>query len=125
MKTLFYLLTIVIAVSFLSCGKTNTEENITVLVRYKTQPNKNIDAVNALKTLMEKVEKEDHFVRISIYIDPADNSNILLHEEWENEEYYRNEHMNTEHLQLFMKNSQDFLAGPPEITYWRVNSVYK
>ena len=70
------------------------------------------------------MEKEEHFVGIKMYVDPNDNSNILLTEEWENETYFKNDHMKTEHLQKFMNESPAFLAGPPEISYWKFNSKY-
>lgn len=107
-----------------SCNS-DSKDNIIVFVKYKTQPNKNVDAVVSLKTLISKVEKEKHFKKINMYIDPNDNSNILLHEEWEDENYYKNDHMKTEHLQKFISESRDFLAGPPEISFWRLNATFK
>jgi len=103
----------------------NAMENTTVLVRYKTQPNKNVDAFESLKRLIEEIKKEDHFVMIKMMVDPNDNSNILLYEVWEDEQYYRGEHMQKEHLQEFINQSQQFLAGPPEISYYKVEEVYK
>jgi len=95
------------------------------MVKYKTQPNKNVDAIVALETLISKVKKEEHFKKIKMYVDPNDNSNILLYEEWEDENYYKNDHMKTEHLQRFVIESSAFLAGPPDISFWRLNSTYK
>jgi len=51
-----------------------------------------------------------------------DNSNILLYEIWANEDYYKGEHMKTPHLQQFMTDARSFLAGPPEITYWKIEN---
>lgn|SRR5690606_3880776 len=98
--------------------------NLVVVVKYKALPNKSVDAVTGLRKLIERVEKEDHFVSLKLHIDQKDNSNILLYEVWDDELYYRNQHMKTEHLQEFIVESQAFLAGPPEITYWKVNAVY-
>jgi quinol monooxygenase YgiN len=112
---------------FFTMGSCNSDskDNVIVFVKYKTQPNKNVDAVVALKTLISKVEKEKHFKKINMYIDPNDNSNILLCEEWEDENYYKNEHMETEHLKKFINESSEFLAAPPEISFWRLNSTFK
>ncbi|CAM3410096.1 putative quinol monooxygenase [Aequorivita lipolytica] len=123
MKTL-HLLFFALFTVLLSCNS-DSKENLVVFVKYKTQPNKNIDAVVALKTLIGEVEKEEHFKQIKMYIDPNDNSNILLYEEWEDESYYKNEHMKTEHLQKFIGESSTFLAGPPEISFWKLNTVYE
>jgi len=98
--------------------------NLVVVVKYKALPNKSVDAVTGLRKLIERVEKEDHFVSLKLHIDQKDNSNILLYEVWDDELYYRNQHMKTEHLQEFIVESQAFLAGPPEISYWKVNAVY-
>ncbi len=111
--------------ALLSCNNSNTKENLIVLVKYKTQQNKNVDAIVALKTLISKVEKEEHFVKIKMYVDPNDNSNILLYEEWDDETYYKNQHMKTEHLQKFIYESSAFLSVPPEISFWKLNSSYE
>lgn len=120
-----YLFFLLLFTALLSCNNSKPEENLIVLVKYKTQQNKNVDAIVALKNLISQVEKEEHFVKINIYVDPIDNSNILLAEEWDNETYYKNQHMKTEHLQKFISESAAFLAGPPEISFWKLNSSYK
>ena len=108
-----------------SCEKKDPANNLVVIVRYKTQPNRSVDAITGLNALIEEVKKEDHFVSLRIHVDQNDNSNILLYEEWDDELYYKNQHMKTEHLQKFIADSQAFLAGPPDITFWKVNAVYK
>ncbi len=108
----------------LSCNS-DSKENLIVIAKYKTQPNKNIDAVNALKIFIDKVKKEDHFKQIRMYVDPNNNSNIMLYEEWDNEDYYTIEHMKTEHFQKFKDESILFLDGPPEISFWKLNATVK
>ena len=95
-----------------------------MIVKYKSQPNKSVDAITGLKKLIEEVKKEDHFVNLKLHVDQKDNSNFLLYEEWDDELYYKNQHMKTNHLQEFIIESQTFLAGPPEITFWKVNGDY-
>jgi len=104
---------------------TATEENIIVLVKYKAQPDKGIMAVSELTKLIEKVKQEPHFVTVKLLVDPKDNTNILLHEEWNDASYYNGEHMNTAHLQEFIGNSRNFLAGPPEISFWNIENEFK
>lgn len=122
MKTQHFLCMALLSV-MLSCN-TDSKENLVVFIKYKTQPNKNVDAVVALESLIKEVEKEDHFEKIKMYIDPNDNSNILLYEEWGDENYYKNEHSKTEHLQKFISESTAFLAGPPEISFWRLSATF-
>ena len=97
-------------------------KNLIVLVKYKTQPGKDSLALLSLKNLVAKVKQEPNYVNIIIHVDPMDKSNILLYEQWANEDYYKGEHMKTPHLQQFMTDARLFLGGPPEITYWKIDN---
>lgn len=120
-----------LAVLLVSCRNTNQEtinkdnsKNLIVFVKYKSQPSKSKEAVEGLTKLIETVKTEPNFVNITIHVDPKDDSNILLYEEWSNESYYNGAHMKTEHLQKFMEDSRAFLAGPPEISQWKIEKVF-
>jgi quinol monooxygenase YgiN len=91
-----------------------------VLLKYKTQPAKESQALIALNELIDQVKKEPNYVKILIHVDPSDRSNVLLYEEWSDEEYYKGDHMQTPHLRKFISDSSGFLAGPPEISFWRI-----
>jgi quinol monooxygenase YgiN len=120
-KLLLSLIFILAAISFTSANA-QSNKNLVVLVKYKTQPGKDSVALIELKTLVAKVKKEPNYVTIIIHVDPGDKSNILLYEQWSNEEYYKGEHMKTAHLQQFMTDARSFLAGPPEITFWKTDN---
>lgn len=124
MKKLVLNLILIACCLFTSCEKKDSLNNLIVIVKYKSQPNKSVDAITGLKKLIEEVKKEDHFVNLKLHVDQKDNSNFLLYEEWDDELYYKNQHMKTNHLQEFIIESQTFLAGPPEITFWKVNGDY-
>ena len=98
--------------------------NTIVLLKFKSQQDKGPETVSELIKLIEKVKQEPHFVNIKLHVDPNDNTNILLYEEWEDISYYNNEHMNTDHLQEFQAKSTNFLTGPPEISIWKVERVF-
>lgn len=100
-------------------------KEIIVLVKYKTQPTKENETVLALTKLIENVKKEPHFVNIKLHIDPKDRTNVLLYEKWNDEIYYNTKHMETNHLQKFIGDSKNFLAGPPEISFWKVEKEFK
>ena len=102
-----------------------SEKNITVLLKFKAQPEKGERAVSEFVKLLDKVKKEPHFVAIKLHVDPEDNTNILLYETWEDQAYYTTEHMNTTHLQAFMEDSKNFLTGPPDVSFWKVENVFK
>jgi quinol monooxygenase YgiN len=95
-----------------------SETVLVVLVKYKAQPGKAAHAIAALKSLIQKVAQEPHYISIKLVVDPSDETNILLCEEWSSEAYYKTDHMNTAHLQQFMGEARAFLAGPPDISFW-------
>ena len=80
--------------------------------------------IAGLNTLIEKVLEEPYFVSIRMEIDPKDRYNILLIEEWKDAEYYNGKHRNTPQLMEFIRNSREFLAGPPEISQWETIKVF-
>ena len=122
MKTFKFILWLLFVLTTfnLTSAYSQNNNNIIVLVKYKTQPGKESLAISAIKTLIDKVKKEPHFIDILIHVDPIDKSNILLYEKWENEDYYKDAHMKTVHLQQFINDSRTFLAGPPDISFWKL-----
>jgi quinol monooxygenase YgiN len=104
--------------------QTDNTENVIVTVRYKTQPEKSAEAVVALTELLNHVKTEPNFVSIDMHVDSNDNTNILLYEVWSDGDYYNGAHMETEHLQKFIGNSRNFLAGPPEIMNWKCEGEF-
>jgi quinol monooxygenase YgiN len=128
-KHKLWIATILVFMAFLfvGCNNQKNETNINntiVLVKYKTQPSKENDVVDALTKLIGQVKNEPNFVNIKLHVDPKDKTNILLYEEWSDENYYVSKHMKTEHLQNFILESRNFLAGPPEITFWKINKEF-
>ena len=87
----FLLLTFIVSSYAQEKPKTvaNGKNNLSVLVKYKSQPEKQEDALSALNALILEVKKEHNFVNIKMLVDPADKTNILLYEEWSDEAYYK------------------------------------
>ncbi len=100
-------------------------QNLIVLVKYKAQPSKSEEAIAGFIKLVEAVKNEPNFVNITLHTDPKDDSNILLYEVWSDENYYNGDHMKTAHLQSFMEKSRAYLAGPPEISQWKIKKEFK
>jgi quinol monooxygenase YgiN len=124
---IFFVLTFITAVTFAQTNTgTSESENgdLYVLVKYRTNEEKFDEAVSALNALILEVKKEPHFVNIKMLVDPADKTNILLYEQWDSEAYYKGDHMSTPHLQKFMIDARSFIAGPPDISFWKLNSDY-
>jgi quinol monooxygenase YgiN len=124
MKKIKLILSLTILLTALAYNAAYSQKNkeLIVIVKYKTQAGKDSIALSALKDLVEQVKKEPGYVKIIIHFDPIDKSNILLYEKWSNEEYYKGDHMKTSHLQKFISDSRSFLAGPPEITFWKIEN---
>ncbi len=118
-------------ISLLACNfskkklDAESNNNTIVLLRFKAQTDKSAETISELKSLFDKVREEPHFSSIKLHVDPNDDTNILLYEEWEDIRYYQGDHMNTAHLKEFMENSENFLTGPPEVTFWQVMNVTK
>ncbi len=112
----------VLAVSGFNPACPQANKNLIVLVKYKTLPGKDSSGLIELKKLLNKVKYEPNYVSIIVHVDPIDKSNILLYEQWSNEDYYKGDHLKTPHLQQFMIDSKLFLAGPPEFTFWTINN---
>ena len=104
---------------------TNAMENTIVVLKFKAQEEQGERAVSEITKLLEKVKSEPNFVGIKLHVNPTDNTNILLYEEWEDVDYYNTKHMDTDHIKAFMTNSRNFLAGPPEITFWKVKRDFR
>jgi len=124
MKSIKLILSLIVVLTTLTftSSYSQTSKNLIVLVKYKAQVGKDSLALSGLKTLVSKVKREPNYVNIIIHVDPIDKSNILLYEEWSNGDYYKGDHMKTTHLQQFMNDSRLYLAGPPEITFWKINN---
>lgn len=93
---------------------------ITVVIRYQSQPGKEDRAERELTKLVKAVTKEQGCIGIDIHQDGDDPTRFLLHERWTDRGIYLGAHMRTPHLKAFMERAPDFLAGPPEITMWRL-----
>ncbi|MBK9271971.1 MAG: antibiotic biosynthesis monooxygenase [Saprospiraceae bacterium] len=134
MKTTKLSLTIlsIFLIALISCQNKQQEmmnqesnQNLIVLIKYKTLPTKSNEAISGLTKLIDVVKNEPGFVKITMHQDPKDESNILLYEAWSDENYYNGDHMKTPHLQSFIQDSRAFLAGPPEISQWKIRQEFE
>jgi len=128
MKTFHPLLLILVTLLIMGCAtvtaQTVSSENAIITVRFTALPDKGAEAVSGITKLLEQVKKEPNFVSISMHVDVNDDTNILLYEVWSDGAYYYGAHMETAHLQQFMTDSRSFLAGPPEIVSWKLESEF-
>ena len=94
--------------------------DVTVMIRYRAQPGRGDVARRELESLIRTVvAAESECAGIWMHQNTSDPEQILLIERWSDEAAYTGPHMQTPHLQSFMSRAPAFIAGPPEITFWR------
>ncbi len=99
------------------------KEPIMVLVKYLAQPGKDQVALQALSALVATVRSSELECRgISILRDAAVPGTIMLVEHWSDHATFVGPHMQQLHIQAFMEQAGDFLAGPPDISFWQAVS---
>jgi quinol monooxygenase YgiN len=94
--------------------------DVTVIIRYEAKPGMSERAVRELSELIGTVVQEEPACRgIWLHQDTGTPEKLLLVEHWTSQEAYTGPHMQTPHLTAFVERAFEFLAGPPEITFWR------
>lgn len=95
-------------------------EMATILITYQAQPGRAAQAREALDALIAiVVAEEPACLGIRLHQDSADPHRLLLIEHWTDAATFTGPHMQTPHLQAFIREAGAFLAGPPEITFWQ------
>lgn len=92
-----------------------------VLVCHRSLPDHEDRAKKELARLVATVvRKEPDCVGIKMMQDVDDPTRITLIEQWSSREAYEGPHMQTEHIQSFISRANEFLAGAPDISFWRI-----
>jgi len=93
---------------------------VVVLVKYSAQPGQEEKALAEISKLAATVQaSEPECQGITVIQDFSDKSKITLIERWPSQELFLGPHMQKPHIQAFIKSASSFLAGPPEISFWR------
>ena len=93
---------------------------VLVLITYRALPGREVAAKEELRSLIATVvASEPDCSGITMLEDAADATRILLYEGWTSRDAYLGPHMQTPHLRAFIERAGTFMAGPPEITFWR------
>ncbi len=92
---------------------------VTVVIVYETQPGKGEAGLVALSALVKTVVAEEPAcLGITVSRDVSDPTRILLTEEWADQASYVGPHMQTPHIQAFIRRAPEIFAGPPDISFW-------
>jgi quinol monooxygenase YgiN len=93
---------------------------ITVVITCAIKPDKIAVARRELEEVIAVVmAKEPACHSIRVHDNPRDPSRLLIIEQWESEEIFTGPHMQTPHMQTFMKKVEDFVDGAAEFSFWR------
>ncbi|HYD51247.1 MAG TPA: putative quinol monooxygenase [Gemmatimonadaceae bacterium] len=99
-------------------------DSATIVIAYRALPGQADRAREELATLIDVVVREEPDCQgIHLHQDAADPHRLLLIEYWASADAFTGPHMQTPHLRAFMERSRAFIAGPPEITFWREMSA--
>lgn len=94
--------------------------DISVMVSYRVLPGHVPAALGAISSLVSTVlATEPSCKGIEILQDASDQTRITLLERWPSQQEFLGPHMQQPHIQGFIREAGAFLAGPPEISFWR------
>ena len=100
----------------------NTPVTVTIKCRIKLEA---LDAAwRELKAVTAVVmEREPACGGIRVHEDPKDPQRWLIIEQWESEEIFSGPHLQTPHMQSFLKKAESFLEDAAEFEFWRETLV--
>lgn len=94
--------------------------NTLVIVAYRAQPGQMDTARAEITALVQAVlAAEPDCGGIQVVQDTADPTRFTLLERWPSAEVFLGPHMQQPHIQAFIQKAGAFLAGPPDISFWR------
>jgi len=96
---------------------------IAVIAKIPVQPEKKQEALDAVKTLMSHVAKEEGTLFYSVNVSEEDPNTLVMIERYRDRDAL-DAHGSTPHFKEFMGQAGSFAAGKPEIkVYEEIESV--
>ncbi len=95
-------------------------EAVTVVITCTIRPDQLATAKRELAAIVETVmanEPACHGIRV--HEDPRNPHRLMIIENWDSEEIFTGPHMQTPHMQSFLKKAEGFLDGVAEFGFWR------
>lgn len=97
---------------------------VTVVISCAIQPDKVDLARRELQAVIKLVmARESACHGIRVLVDPKAPQRLLIIEQWDSEEAFNGPHMQTPHMQAFLKTAQTFLDGAADFSFWREEPV--
>ena len=97
-----------------------TIEPVTVVITCAIKPDMLETARRELEAVIKTVMADEpacHGIRV--HEDPRNPQRWLIIENWASEEIFTGPHMQTPHMQAFLKKAEGFLDGVAEFGFWR------
>lgn len=98
----------------------SNSKSVTVVITGTIKSDKVEMARRELEAVIQKVmanEPACHGIRV--HDDPKNPQRLLIIENWDSEEIFTGPHMQTPHMQTFLKKAEEFLDGEAEFDFWR------
>ena len=95
-------------------------KSVTVVITCAIKPDKVEMARRELEAVIKTVmanEPACHGIRV--HDDPKNPQRLLIIEYWDSEEVFTGPHMQSSHMQAFLKTAETFLDGAAEFGFWR------
>jgi quinol monooxygenase YgiN len=93
---------------------------VTVVITCAIRPEKLETAKRELEAVIKTVmanEPACHGIRV--HEDPKSPQRLMIIEIWDSEEIFNGPHMQTPHMQSFLRKAEGFLDGAAEFRFWR------
>ena len=95
-------------------------EPVTVLITCTLKAEQLEVARRELAAVIEIVLAKEPACRgIRVHEDPRNPRRLMIIENWESEAIFTGPHMQTPHMQTFLKKAEEFLDGPADFGFWR------
>lgn len=93
---------------------------VTVVITCAIKPDQLQAARRELEAVIEIVMANEPACHgITVHEDPRNPQRLMIIERWESEEIFTGPHMQTPHMQAFLKRAEGFLDGVAEFGFWR------
>ena len=95
-------------------------EPVTVVITCAIKPELLDSARRELEAIIKIVMANEPACRgIRVHEDSKNPQRLMIIEHWESEEIFAGPHMQTPHMQSFLKKAEGFLDGVAEFGFWR------
>ena len=98
----------------------DNSEVVTVVITCSIKQGMMETALRELEAVIKIVmAKETACHGIYVHVESKKAQRLLIIEHWESEEVFNGPHMQTDHMQTFLKASGEFLDGVAEFSFWK------